>query len=135
MAPLFKIPSGESNATVRIIDSTARIGGIPTTVFFTPDSVVEGFTRMPTIPCWVFLIEHSSGKKVLFDLGVRKDWTNLSNQVATRIGGYGWDIEVDKDVLEILAEEGISGKDINSIIWRYVNNIFYFIALPQLLFL
>ncbi|KFZ15715.1 hypothetical protein V501_02600 [Pseudogymnoascus sp. VKM F-4519 (FW-2642)] len=119
MAPLFKIPPGESNARVRIIDSTARIGGIPTTFFFTPDSAVEGFTHMPTIPCWVFLIEHSSGKKVLFDLGVRKDWRNLS--VGPRIGGYGWDIQVDRDVLEILADEGIAAKDINSIIWSHMH--------------
>lgn len=102
-------------------------------MFFTPDSEIEGFTHLPTIPCWVFLIEHSSGKKVLFDLGIRKDWRNLSSQVTTQLDGFNWDIEIKKDVFEILADEGIAGKEINSIIWRYVNDIFDAIALSQLL--
>ncbi|KAL5348878.1 hypothetical protein ACLOAV_006303 [Pseudogymnoascus australis] len=116
---LFKIPPGESNARVRIIDSTSRITGIPTSLFFTPNSDIEGFTHLPTLPCWVFLIEHSSGKKVLFDLGIRKDWRNLSSQVVAQLDGLDFDIEIEKDVFEILADEGIAGEEIDSIIWRF----------------
>ena len=92
-------------------------------MFFTPDSDITGFTYLPTIPCWVFLIEHSSGRKVLFDLGIRKDWRNLSSQVVAQLDGLDFDIKIEKDVFEILADGGIAGEEIDSIIWRYVEDM------------
>lgn len=70
---------------------------------------------------------------MLFDLGIRKDWRNLSSQVVAQLDGLDFDIEIEKDVFEILADEGIAGEEIDSIIWRYVDDIFYAVVLPRLL--
>lgn len=60
-----------------------------------------------------FLIEHqASGKKVLFDLGVRKDYWNLPVTIQKRLGDVIPSLSVDKDATEILEEKGIPLKSI-----------------------
>ena len=55
-----------------------------------------------------FLIEHpASGKKVMFDLGVRKDYWNLPASMQKRLGFVVPALRVDKDVTEILQEKGV----------------------------
>ena len=61
------------------------------------------------LTCTAFLIEHEpSGKKVMFDLGVRKDWWNLSPVIHKRLGSVIPGLKVDTDVPEILKDNGIS---------------------------
>lgn len=79
---------------------------------------LDGMKYMPTLPSWSFLIEHSSGQKALFDLGVPKDWHSLAPSVVDPLESRGWDITVDKEVIDILQEDGIAADQINSIIWR-----------------
>lgn len=72
-------------------------------------------------PAYSFLIEHAaSGQKLLFDLGVRKDFENLVPVIANIIKEEKWQIIVEKGVAEILEEGGIKPKDINGIIWRLI---------------
>jgi hypothetical protein len=55
-----------------------------------------------------FLIEHpASGKKVMFDLGVRKDYWNLPASMQKRLGFVVPALRVDKDVTEILQGKGV----------------------------
>lgn len=55
-----------------------------------------------------FLIEHpASGKKVMFDLGVRKDYWNLPASMQKRLGFVVPALRVDKDVTEILQKNGL----------------------------
>lgn len=73
-------------------------------------------------PSISFLIHHRpTDKRVLFDLGSRKDWKNLPPAVLNIITSPGWDIEVTKDVREILTENGVDveGGAIDSIIWSH----------------
>jgi len=84
-------------------------------LFATP--VFPHFTSMEGFPAFAFLIEHPSKRKVLFDLGVRKDFENYSPGIAKRIAD--WNITVEKDVREQLEENGVSGDDIESIIWSH----------------
>lgn len=71
-------------------------------------------------PAFSFLIEHpSTGRKLLFDLGVRKDWENLPQSIVKRIEGGGWEVSIEKGVAEILQKGGVDPKDIEAIIWRY----------------
>lgn len=118
MPQIVNIPHGAASAKVSFIDSTVRLGGISAEFFFTPESKVQGFDVVPPLPCWVILVEHCSGKKLLYDLGIRKDWHNLAEPTATRIKSFNWDVKIEKDVPEILEENGISLSEINYIVWR-----------------
>ena len=115
--PALNIPSSESIVNVRIINTTSRIKSIPYSVFVTPP--YEGLDHLDC-PAFSFLIEHqSSGRKLLFDLGVRKDWENLPSRIVSRIKDGGWMVTVKKGVAEILQEGEVAPKDIEAIIWRY----------------
>ncbi|KAL8819507.1 MAG: hypothetical protein Q9223_002071 [Gallowayella weberi] len=71
-------------------------------------------------PAFSFLIEHvKSGQKVLFDLGVRKDWENLSARIQKRLEDGGWTVKVEKGVADILDDNGVDPKSINAIIWSH----------------
>ena len=77
-APRLNIPSSDSTCNVSIIDTTCRI------------KVTAGLMMMPHIlghdflqcPAYSFLVENvSQNRRVLFDLGVRKDWENLAPSI------------------------------------------------------
>lgn len=73
-------------------------------------------------PCLVFLITHEpSTRALLFDLGIRKDWTNLPPGIPKMVRGHGATVNVQKDVSEILEDEGVDvkGGAVESIIWSH----------------
>lgn len=114
--PPLNIPDSSSVVNVHIINSTSRIKTIPFSVFVTP--TYKGLDYLDC-PAFSFLIEHaSSGRKILFDLGVRKDWENLPMVIEKRIKDGGWKVTVEKGVAEILQEGGVAPKDIEAIVWR-----------------
>ena len=114
--PPLNIPDSKSTVNVHIINSTSRIKGIPCSMFMTP--TYKGFDYLD-VPAFCFLIENqSSGRKLLFDLGVRKDWENLPAPVVKRIKDGGWTVTVEKGVAEILQDGGVAPEDIEAIIWR-----------------
>lgn len=117
--PPLNIPESNSTVIVHVIDSTARIQGISSNFFFEPE--IKGFDTFDS-PAFSFLIEHpTSGRKLLWDLGVRKDWQNLAPGIVKGIKDRGWEVTVEKGVAEVLLEEGgVKPEDIDSIIWRYV---------------
>lgn len=114
--PNFIVPAGTQTVQVRIIDSTTRIGKLPANFLMKPP--VHGLQYMPVLPAWSFLIEHASGRKVLFDLGVPKDYYAFSPTVTKHLERQGWEVSVDKDVIDILEENGLAPCQISSIIWR-----------------
>ena len=113
MAPSFSIPSG-SALTVRIIDTTSYIK-VPIAPFMAPE--MHGFTHMEC-NAYSFLVEHPSGRKLLFDLGVRKDWHNMAGPVIQRIKDNGFSVAVEKNVIDILEEQGMKGGEVEAVIWR-----------------
>ncbi|KAL8664290.1 MAG: hypothetical protein Q9168_007937, partial [Polycauliona sp. 1 TL-2023] len=113
----FTIPESASTVNISIIDSTARIHGIPTETFMIPK--IKGYDVI-SCPAYSFLIEHqASGQKLLFDLGVRKDWENLTPKIASAIKEKGWSVAVEKGVVDVLKEGGVDPKSINAIIWSH----------------
>lgn len=73
-------------------------------------------------PSISFLIHHiPTNTRVLFDLGCRKDPKALPPAVLNIITSPGWDVEVTKDVREILTENGVDvdAGAIDSIIWSH----------------
>jgi phage terminase large subunit GpA-like protein len=112
-APSFTIPSGEKIG-IRIINTTSLIK-IPIVPFMGPP--MTGYTHL-NAPAYSFLIEHSSGRKLLFDLGVKKDWQNMAGPAVEGIKHVGAEVTVEKNVVEILEDNGIKGEEIEAIIWR-----------------
>ncbi|KAL8702956.1 MAG: hypothetical protein Q9201_003860 [Fulgogasparrea decipioides] len=113
----LSIPESLSTVDVHIIDSTSRISGIPTETFMEPK--VKGYNNIDC-PAFSFLIEHpKSSERVLFDLGVRKDWENLSASISKRLKDRGWSVTVEKGVAAILKDNGVEPKSISAIIWSH----------------
>lgn len=112
----FSVPTGDQAVQVRIIDSTTRIDNLELRFLMEPP--IKGLTNMPTMPSWSFLIEHPSGKKALFDLGVPKSWKSFPPAAVGHIDSLGWDIRVEEEVIDILSQNGVRPEEISSIIWR-----------------
>ncbi|KAK4982336.1 hypothetical protein LTR66_009330 [Elasticomyces elasticus] len=108
------IPDG-STVKVSIIDGTSRFV-LPMFPFLSPE--IEGKNKL-TGPTYSFLIEHSSGKKILFDLGVRKDWENYAPKIVSAIRENGWQVSAEKDVACILQENGVDLKSIHAVVWSH----------------
>jgi hypothetical protein len=115
-APVFNIPlsSKDEAVTVRVIDTTLRIN-MEIGEMLQPK--FPGHTHLCS-PSYSFLVEHSSGRKVLFDLGVQKDWENQAPDVVEMIKECGWTVEVEKDVAQILKENDVKLDGVEAIIWR-----------------
>lgn len=115
LSPQIQIPSSTYTVTVRVIDTTLRIHMPVGTMF---DPLIKGHTKLAS-PCFSFLIEHEkSGRKLLYDLGVLKNWKDQPPEVADQIEGDGCEIEVEKDVAEILTEHGGTPlEEVEAIIW------------------
>ena len=119
--PNLQIPKSSTSVSVKILD-LSTIHKLPANLLYAPP--IPGLEYLDSAPSFSFLIEHESGEKVLFDLGIPKDLSALGPQAAEGLkkglkeGGYG--IDVVQDVAEALESQGIKRGDINAVIWRYV---------------
>lgn len=108
------IPASDATVRVSIINTGARLH-LPLSGFMQP--AIKGHTHL-NVPAYSFLIEHPQHGKILFDLALRKDWQNLTPPIVNQVDGNDVFIEVEKDVLDVLEENGIEGTEIKSVIWR-----------------
>ncbi|EME79359.1 uncharacterized protein MYCFIDRAFT_204792 [Pseudocercospora fijiensis CIRAD86] len=120
-APALNVPPGETAVTVSAIDSTLWMSGVDTEYMYSPP--IKGFGRVRT-GCWSFLIEHPpSGRKLLYDLGSRKDAINTTSPgwglKKLREDGIIESFDVQKHVAEILAENGVDPKEFEGVIWSH----------------
>lgn len=116
-APSLGIPAGAS-VKVQIIDSTSRIHA-PVAAFMKP--AIQGHQQI-RVPAFSFLIEQpSSSRRILFDLGLRKDWQNLPPAIITRLSRPDWALDVQQNVSEILQKNGVNvaGGEIEAVIWSH----------------
>lgn len=105
-----------SAAEVSVIN-TSFLRNLPTEPFVQPS--VPGYSFFD-VPCYAFLIKHPSGKKALFDLGLRKDWRSLSPTILGGLEQFHIGIEPQHAVTDALSHEGIMPQDIDSVILRSV---------------
>ncbi|PYI23972.1 Metallo-hydrolase/oxidoreductase [Aspergillus violaceofuscus CBS 115571] len=113
----LNIPASGNTVEVSIIDTTARIHG-PPGIFVAPE--VGGFKDLNT-GAYAFLVENKSqNKRVLFDLGIRKDWENLAKPLYERLKNM-FNITIEKDVAEILTDHGIALDTVDAIIWSHTH--------------
>lgn len=79
---------------------------------------VPGLETFKTSPSLSFLLEHPSGRKLVFDLGIRKDFNNYAPSIAEYIPTTNYDIQVTKNVVDLLEENRIEPADIEAVVWR-----------------
>lgn len=113
--PTLNIPASSSTVSIKIID-ISTIANVPMHALFTP--LVHGIEVADDCPSYSFLIEHPSGQKVLFDLGIRKDWQNLAPAIVERFKKVGHRPMAEKNVSEVLDESGVGKDNIQAVIWR-----------------
>ncbi|EXJ61040.1 hypothetical protein A1O7_05193 [Cladophialophora yegresii CBS 114405] len=115
--PSLGIPPSNNAVTVRIIDSTSQLRAHAPMIL---EPAIPGHDLLQC-PAYSFLIEHPSGRKILYDLGTRKDWENLPPLVQGLLKHHDLAIEVEKNVAEILQENGIAVTDgeIEALIWSH----------------
>lgn len=115
LIPNLNVPSSSVTVSVKIIDAST-IANVPAHALFTP--LIPGFKIAAPSPSYCFLLEHPSGQKVLFDLGIRKDWQNLAPAIVDRFKVVGHKPSAEKNISEILDEAGVGKENINAVIWR-----------------
>ncbi|KAJ3576526.1 hypothetical protein NPX13_g3670 [Xylaria arbuscula] len=110
------VPESTATANVTIIDNGARIGG-PLSFFMEP--VPESITYDGLgAPAYVFFVENQrSGRRVIFDLGIRKDPENL----APFILAYHKDFTIQggEDISEFLQTRGVGLDSVEAVIWSH----------------
>ncbi|PNS15895.1 hypothetical protein CAC42_8001 [Sphaceloma murrayae] len=115
--PDLSIPYSATVVTVSCIDSTTYLK-LPMSPFLQPD--IKGKEFM-TGPAFGFLIQHPSGKKIMFDLGTRKDWQNLPKMIVDRVTQGGFEVTVEKNIADVLTEHGVdvAGGAIDAVVWSH----------------
>lgn len=74
------------------------------------------------VGAWCFLIEHPSGRKLVYDLGTRKDYQNLAPALGLQQmleSGFAKEFKVEKNMSEILVDGGLKLEGIEGIIWSH----------------
>lgn len=113
--PLIELPPGKEAISVKMINPV-NFGPAIIKRFMEPP--VPGVEKKKPGPVLTFLLEHSSGKKLVFDLGIRKDYENYAPTVAEYIPTTNYNIQVTKNVVDILEESEVPGASIDAVIWR-----------------
>ncbi|KAH6995900.1 beta-lactamase-like protein [Ilyonectria sp. MPI-CAGE-AT-0026] len=113
---IVQIPQGREIIGVKLINPV-NFGPAILNRFMAPP--VPGLETFQTSPSFSFLLEHPSGRKLVFDLGIRKDFNNYSPKITEYLPSTNYDIQVQKNVVEILEESGIEAKDVEAVIWSH----------------
>ena len=107
-APGLNLPKSSKTCELHMIDTTTKIS-CPAITLIEP--AIKGHEIL-NCPTFAFLIKHSSGKQIMFDLGSKIDWWNFPPHVDNAIKNAVPGIKIDKDIVQILKE---GGTDLNHI--------------------
>ncbi|KAI9682839.1 MAG: hypothetical protein M1820_010938, partial [Bogoriella megaspora] len=116
MADNGAIPHSTNTVKVRMFDTTTNM--VVNAVSFV-EPVREGHEGL-SLSTVGFLIEHEgTGKKVVFDLGAKKDFWNYAPKTRAIIPRICRGLKVDQNASEILRGAGIDLSSITSVIWSH----------------
>ena len=117
VAPDLAIPPSESTVSVSIIDTTSKIRGVTPERFLEPR--IKGHDWLGA-PAFSFLIQHPTlNRRLIFDLGIRKDWWNLSPFLLGHFKNGGHEFDIQKNVRDILDEHGVDAAGIEAVVWSH----------------
>ncbi|CAO2657469.1 Nn.00g035950.m01.CDS01 [Neocucurbitaria sp. VM-36] len=114
--PALAFPASDKTVKVSLINPV-NFGPAQIHRFMAPP--VPGLEQFKTSPSFSFLVEHPSGRKIVFDLGIRKDHQHYSKKIADYLPTTNYDIQVSKNVIDILREEGVNSDDIEAVVWSH----------------
>ncbi|KAK5124175.1 hypothetical protein LTR85_001878 [Meristemomyces frigidus] len=120
--PELNIPHSEHTVDVSIINTTGRVSNIPVEGFMSP--TIPGYELLDA-PCFAFLVKHSNPDAkskydhLIFDLGLRKDWEHSPKTLVDRVKRSGFKVECEKNVVEILQDNGDDPQKVGGIIWSH----------------
>jgi hypothetical protein len=112
----INLPSGTITVKTSLINSV-NFGPAQIHRFMSP--AVPGLETFKTSPSHSFLIEHPSGRKLVFDLGIRKDYQNYAKKIVEYLPTTNYTINVTRNVADILQESGIDLNGIEAVIWSH----------------
>lgn len=117
MSTKITLPKSLTAVTVKLINPVHFGPAIISSFLSPPVDRVETLADLQ--PSFSFLIEHPSGRNLVFDLGLRKDFENYSPAIRDHLLRIFPQIETSRHVAEILAEGGVKGSDIEAVIWSH----------------
>jgi hypothetical protein len=112
------LPSGEQTVDISLI-AAANFGPAVLKRFMSP-LVPHVHTLKTKSPSLSFLIQHPSGRRLVWDLDIRKDWQNYAPSIANYIPTTGYEILCERNVVEVLEKHGVKAETVEAVIWRYV---------------
>ncbi|KAL0575436.1 hypothetical protein V5O48_006527 [Marasmius crinis-equi] len=114
------LPSSSSTVSVKAFNTVDDTCQAPAALFLEP--VLAGRESMASFPVYSFLIEHGSGRRIMFDLGPRKDVEAYPPKLKERFLSIpGFNIRADKDIVEQLEKGGISLESVDTVIWSHTH--------------
>ncbi|KAL0062510.1 hypothetical protein AAF712_010644 [Marasmius tenuissimus] len=113
------IPYSSSVVSVQAFDVFASNSSVSASPFMEP--ILPG-RDITAIPAYSFLIEHPSGRRVMFDLGARKDLDGYPPAVQDYIKSFPHiNLVIEKDIVEQLTEGGVTLESIDTVIWSHTH--------------
>lgn len=109
------LPKGIEAVTVKMINPVS-FGPAILQRFMAPK--VPGLDTFKSLPSLCFLIEHPSGRKLVWDLGIREDYANYATSIADYLPTTKYDFQFGRSVARVLKESGIRLEEIEAVIWR-----------------
>ncbi|KAK1226008.1 hypothetical protein PQX77_011026 [Marasmius sp. AFHP31] len=111
------IPHSTSTVSVQAFNILVDNSSISAAPFVDP--VLPGRDIME-VPGYSFLIEHASGRRVMFDLGSRKDTDAYSPAAKAGLSAIPHiQLLIEKDIVEQLTEGGVKLESIDTVIWSH----------------
>ncbi|KAI8940647.1 hypothetical protein NX059_001917 [Plenodomus lindquistii] len=114
--PRVKLPHGSTTVKTHLINPV-NFGPAQIHRFMSPP--VPGLETFKTSPSHSFLIEHPSGRRLVFDLGIRKDYQNYSKSIAEYLPTTKYSIQVSENVADILQSNSVDLSTIEAVVWSH----------------
>ncbi|OIW34948.1 metallo-beta-lactamase superfamily protein [Coniochaeta ligniaria NRRL 30616] len=112
----FDLPSGSTTVRLQLIDTGSRLLCKANTLL-EPEIAGHEFLNLPNV-CW--LVENlRTGRKVLFDCGVRKSFKDLPPMALRVLEVSTPGIHVDWDVADVLSKAHVNATEIDWMIWSH----------------
>jgi hypothetical protein len=115
-------PPSTNTISVKIFNSFKHVAiSSVSALSSAPGSTADESSRPLECPGKSFLLEHPSGRKVVYDLGIRKDVDTMPKTYREAVKSGHIKIDFGPDVAETLAEGGVKLEEIEALIIRYIS--------------
>ncbi|KAJ6584951.1 beta-lactamase-like protein [Mycena capillaripes] len=115
------IPPSEATVSVKAFDIVISPSAVSMSAGMVMRPVPPGHEAL-SCPVFVFLVEHAlTGRRVMFDLGLRKDLENMAPTFAEAFKTGKFTVPIERDILEQLLDDGVDLNSISAVIWSHAH--------------